>query len=220
MEKVQLKASKRAKLGRGAARRGRKAGQIPGVVYAAGEVGGIPLCFDDVELRAALRRISGGATIVDLDIDGQKRPALLAECQRDPISDKLIHVDFHGISMKKKMHAHLPVTLVGVDDCVGVKAENGILEFLCHSFEIRCLPGDLPTGCSVDVSQLHVGQIIHVRDLPPIEGVKVLSSPDLVIAACSAMKASQEGTGEAATAAVPGSDKKSDEKSAPSKPAK
>jgi large subunit ribosomal protein L25 len=173
-------------------RRARKQGKIPGVLY--GESGNFPIYFADGELRSALRRISGGAALISLDVGGKERLSVLADCQRNCIVDSLVHVDFHEVSMRKKMHAHVPVALFGAEECAGVKTENGVLEFLCHSLEVRCLPKDLPAGCSVDISGLHVGQIVHVRDLPPMDGVEFLGSPDLVIVVCSAMKVQEEST--------------------------
>ncbi|MDR2664179.1 MAG: 50S ribosomal protein L25 [Puniceicoccales bacterium] len=197
---------------RGELRRARKAGRVPAVAY--GESGSEALYVDGVELRSVLRRIAGGAAIVTLTIEGKGRSAVLAEVQRDPIDDSIIHVDFHEVSMKKKMHAHIPVSLAGAEECVGVKADGGVLEFLTHVLEIRCLPNDLPSGYVLDVSQLQVGQIVHVRDLKPIDGVEFLGSPDLVIAICAAPKTQAEEStpnvagGEVAPEAVPAKEPK------------
>jgi large subunit ribosomal protein L25 len=195
MEKVKLAAKKREEFGRGAVRRARRMGQIPGVVY--GESGSHAIYLDDGELRTVLRKIVGAATIVNLSVDGREVASLVAAYQRHPIHDGLLHVDFHEISMKKKMHAQVPVRLIGVDECVGVKLEAGVLEFLTHALEVRCLPRDLPAECAVDVAGLHVGQIIHVKDLPSLNGVEFLGSPDLVIASCNIMKAAIEAEGAA-----------------------
>jgi large subunit ribosomal protein L25 len=194
MERQVLEAVERRETGRNALRRARKEGKIPGIIY--GESGNWPVYLDSVPLRSYLRHAVGGAAIVDLRLDGREHPSLLAECQRDPLRDTLLHVDFHEISMKKKMHAHVPVTLVGVEECIGVKAENGVLEFLSHGLEIRCLPQDLPAEYVVDVARLHVGQIVHVKDLAPLDGVEFLGSPDQVIVVCGAMKVG-EGAGPA-----------------------
>jgi large subunit ribosomal protein L25 len=198
MEGVRLAAKLRKETGRGAVRRARKAGQVPGVVY--GESGSWPIYLKDSELRSVLKGILGSAAIVHLVLDGEREvPSVVADYQRHPLNDGLLHVDFHEVAMRKKMHAHVPVRILGLEECVGVKLEAGVFEFLSHSLEVRCLPKDLPAECAVDVSGLHVGQIIHVRDLPALDGVEFLGSPDQVIASCNIMKAAIEaGSGEAA----------------------
>ncbi|MDR0340072.1 MAG: 50S ribosomal protein L25 [Puniceicoccales bacterium] len=191
MEELELAAEIRKDRQRGGLRRARKAGRIPAVTY--GESGNAAIYVHDKELSAVLRRIAGGAAIVTLSMGNEKeRFVIIGEVQRDPISDSVLHVDFHEVSMKKKMHAHIPVTLIGQEECVGVKAEGGVLEFLTHGLEVRCSPKELPSGYVLDVSQLQVGQIIHVKDLKPLDGVEFLGSPDLVIAMCAAPKTQAE----------------------------
>ncbi|MDR0679343.1 MAG: 50S ribosomal protein L25 [Puniceicoccales bacterium] len=199
MEKLGLVTEMRKDRRRGELRRARKAGRVPAVVY--GESGNAALYVDGKELRVVLRRIAGGAAIVTLSMGEKKeRSVVLAEVQRDPIDDGVLHVDFHEVSMKKKMHAHIPVALIGQEECVGVKAEGGVLEFLTHGLEVRCLPKDLPSGYVLDVSQLQVGQIVHVKDLKPLDGVEFLGSPDLVIAMCAAPKTQTEEKASSAAA--------------------
>jgi large subunit ribosomal protein L25 len=199
MEELKLAARRRE--GRGKTGKERRRGFIPGVVY--GESGAVPLLFDGQELRATLRRVVGRAAIVTLDLEGEEtRPAVVADYQRHPIRDTLLHVDFHEVSLKKKMHAHIPVHAAGVEECVGVKQENGIFEVVTHAVEVRCLPQDLPSTCTVDVSGLRVGQKITVGDLPPLAGVEFVSHAELVIVSCSAAQKEEKGQEEAAPAAA------------------
>jgi large subunit ribosomal protein L25 len=197
MEELKLAARRREGRGRNCSSRERRQGSIPGVVY--GESGSLPLLFDGQELRATLRQVVGRAAIVRLDLDGaETRSAVVADYQRHPIRDTLLHVDFHEVSLKKKMCAHIPVHPIGADECVGVKQENGIFEVVTHTVEVRCLPGDLPSACTVDVSRLHVGQKITVGDLPATEGVEFMSHAELVIVSCTAAKEEEKKEEEAA----------------------
>ena len=185
MEKLELMSEVRADRKRGSLRRARKAGRVPAVVY--GESGSEALYLDDVQLRTVLRRIAGGAAIVSVSVRGVERHSVVVDYQRDPLTDAILHVDFHEISMTKKMHANLPVVMIGADECVGVKSENAVLDLVSHSLEIRCLPKDLPNGCHVDVSKLHAGQSIHVKDIPPMEGVEFTAHPDHVVISCASV---------------------------------
>jgi large subunit ribosomal protein L25 len=198
-------AKKRAELGRGEVRRMRKSGEVPGVVY--GESGNFPLSFATKELRLALHQMAGSAALVSLNISGEDgiRPAILAESQRHPLTGEILHVDFHEISMKRKMTAHVPVRLEGMDECVGIREESGVFEFHTHEITVRCLPQNLPSEYVVNVTDLHVKHAIHIKDLQPVDGVEFMDAPDLVIAACSEMKAAKNsaGTSESAESATP-----------------
>jgi large subunit ribosomal protein L25 len=203
MEKLELMSEVRADRKRGSLRRARKIGRVPAVIY--GESGSEALYLDDRQLRAALRKMAGGAAIVAVKVRGKERHSVIADCQRDSLSDAIVHVDLHEVSMTKKMHANLHVILVGSDECVGVKSENAVLELVSHTLEIKCLPNDLPNGCHVDVSKLHAGESIHVKDLPQIDGVEFTANPDHVVVICAAADAAAQDDegGDAAAADGP-----------------
>jgi large subunit ribosomal protein L25 len=209
MKQLTLTARKRAELGRGGVRRMRKNGKVPGVVY--GESGSLPLSFGTKELRSALHQMAGSAALVSLDIAGENgiRPAILVESQKNPLTDEILHVDFHEISMKRKMTAHVPVRLEGMDECIGIREESGVFEFHTHEISVRCFPQNLPSEHVVNVANLHVKHAIHIKDLQPIDGVEFVDAPDLVIAACSEMKAAKNA------AAASGSAEQAAQESAP-----
>jgi large subunit ribosomal protein L25 len=195
MRKLELTAELRSDRKRGALRRARKAGRVPGVIY--GESGSDAIFLDDRQLRNILRQTASGAALITLKCGQGERLSVVASFQRDPLSDALIHVDLQEVSAQKKMHAHIPVTLTGMEECVGVRLENGVLEFLTHSVEVRCLPNDLPETWTVDVSQMHVDQILHLKDLRTVEAVELLGSPEQVIVICATTKAQESAEGEA-----------------------
>jgi large subunit ribosomal protein L25 len=131
--------------------------------------------------------------------------------QRDPVTNNVIHVDFHAISMTKPIHLSIPVKLVGIP--VGVKTEGGILQATMREIEISCLPTDIPEQVEINVENLHIGDSIHVRDLS-IPKVKILEAEDTTLAVVSAptlLKTAEEEAAEAAAAAeaagvVPGAE--------------
>jgi len=104
--------------------------------------------------------------------EGEPRISIIKEVQRHPISDQYLHVDFHEVKADEPIDVEVPLHARG--EAYGVRNENGTLEYLVHSVEVRCLPKDAPDAIDVDVSQMRVGDLIHVRDLPSIEGVAYL----------------------------------------------
>jgi large subunit ribosomal protein L25 len=181
MKQIKLPVQLRAKIGRMPSRHLRTAGLIPAVVY--GKSGVRHLTVREPDFRTMMRAISGTAAIVEIaEGEGASMLSLLQEIQRDPRTDRFVHVDFKEVSANEQMNATVPVHVIG--EAIGVKMENGIIEVSRHEIDVKCLPKDLPDFITVDVSALHAGDSIHVRDLKPIEGVIFDEHADEVIAAC------------------------------------
>ncbi|MDR0428770.1 MAG: 50S ribosomal protein L25 [Puniceicoccales bacterium] len=206
MKHLNLSGKRRHETGRGSARKQRKKGWIPGIIY--GDSGNLPISFAVKDLHAILHSVSGGAAIVSIAVDGEtERSAIMAEYQRDPLSGALLHVDFHEISHTKKMLLHIPIRITGLAECVGVREDGGVFECMTHSVAVRCIAKDMPSECVVDVSSLRLGHAIHVKDLPPMERVEYADPSDQVIASCAAVTEEAESeeaeeSSEAATAAT------------------
>lgn len=200
MKQLKLSALPRAQKGRGPARRLRKAGKIPSIVY--GKSGSKPLEIKERDFRALMRLVGSAAALIQLECpDEQPILTVLQAVQRNPLTDQFEHLDFHEISMAEEMTITLPVRLTG--EAHGVKNERGILEFVKHHLEIRCLPKHLPEYIEVDVSNLRVGGAIHVRDIPLIEHVTYRADADAVIAMCAEPKLQEETPATPAPAATP-----------------
>lgn len=166
--------------GKGPARQARRAGEIPGVIYGAGETP-TALAVPKKEFELALKTAkAGGNVIVALRLDGAaEQTAIIREVQRDPISHDILHLDFHHISLTEKVTVEVTVHLTGIPD--GVKNGGGILEHITRTIEIECLPTQIPQHLEADVSALTIGDSIHVRDLV-VPNAEVLSDPDTTIA--------------------------------------
>ena len=180
--------------GKGPARSARRAGEIPGVIYGAGEAP-TALAVPKKEFELAVKN-AGGNVIVALKLDGAaEQTAIIREVQRDPISHDIIHLDFHHISLTEKVTVEVTVHLVGTPD--GVKNGGGILEHITRTIEIECLPTQIPQHLEADVTALAIGDSIHVRDLV-IPNAEVLSDPDTTIATVVPPTVMAEPTAEAA----------------------
>jgi large subunit ribosomal protein L25 len=145
------------------ARRVRKAGKIPATVYGAGK-DSVSVSVDPKLVGQILHSASGHNTIFDLALDGENSKAMIVDWQKDPIKGTLLHVDLKRIAMDKKMRVSVPVVLSGVP--VGVKTEGGILEQMVREIELECLPADIPSAITVDVTSLTFGHVLRVKDLP------------------------------------------------------
>lgn len=175
MKDVSLHAKTRDKKGTQAVKKLRKNGMIPAVVYGADEKT-IPL---EVEEKTFLKLIRAGVSesvIITLKIDNDSskdKKVLIREVQQDPVWGNILHIDFQRISMEKKITISVPVHLVG--EAVGV-TEGGILQPSIRELEIECFPGDIPERVEVNVSNLDIGDAIHVKDVH-LEKVNILTDP-------------------------------------------
>jgi large subunit ribosomal protein L25 len=170
------------------ARRVRVAGQIPAVVYGAGQEP-VAVVVDPKVVTRILHSDSGHNTIFDLNVEnaGGIIKAMIVDWQNEPIKGKLLHIDIKRIAMDKPMRVSVPIQLVGVP--VGVKSQGGILEHVLREVEIECLPADIPSHLDVDVTGLGLNAAIHVSDLPHSGSIKFLGEENATVAHVTAVKA-------------------------------
>jgi large subunit ribosomal protein L25 len=188
------------------ARRVRREGKIPAVLYGAGK-DAQPVSVDPRHVLRILRSDTGHNTIFDLAMGGgAPTKAMIVDWQYEPIKGHLLHIDLKRIAMDKVLRVRIPIVLQGVP--VGVKSEGGILEQMLREVEIECLPGDIPGHIDVDVTELSFGKVLRVEDLPHNEKLKFLSDANQPVAHVTSVKeevaATPEATAEAgATPAEP-----------------
>jgi large subunit ribosomal protein L25 len=178
MAVISLNGTKRERLGKGGARKSRAAGFIPGVVYGHGE-DPIPIEIPTRDFLLAVRHHKGGNAIVNLALAGGEVTALIRDVQYDPLDHKILHLDFHHISLDEAVEVKVTIHLTGVP--TGVKDGGGILEHIVREVEVRCLPTVIPAALDVDVAHLNVGDSVHVRDIK-VENITILSDLDATIA--------------------------------------
>ena len=183
MLRFELDATIREATGKGAARKLRAKGDIPAIIYGPGSEP-VPLAVNAYEFQKALLRAKGERIIFTLNLKengsrDQQRLALIKEIQRHPVNDLIRHVDFYEVAMDREIHLEVPVKIVGI--AKGVKQENGILEIKRRSLEVACLPTNIPDEIEVDVTNLGLGEAIHIKDITPSEGVRILDPPGLTI---------------------------------------
>ena len=213
MKEISITARMRADRGKGSARQTRRDGYVPGVVYGP-DIEPVALAVNERELRAALKSATGGS-IFNLSIDGKDNKTIVREIQRDPITSRVIHVDFHAISMNKPINVAVPIKFTGTPR--GVKTDGGIMQTTMRELSVSCLPTDIPDSIAIDVADLGIGDSIHVRDLD-LPQVKILSEERrtiVVIAAPTVIKATaaeleaaeEEAAAEAAAEGEEGEEK-------------
>lgn len=170
---VTLKASRREGRGKGTARKMRADGKLPGVVYGA-DANPVPVTLDTHDTEHLFHSISVDNTIVNLEVEGDKVPVptLVREIQTHPTRSEILHVDFYRIQTGVEVELEVPVRLEGSPK--GVRDEGGVLEQPIHHVPVRCIPANIPEEFVVDVTELEVGDSLHVEDLTLPEGVEVL----------------------------------------------
>ncbi len=181
------------------ARRVRREGLIPAVIYGAGEPS-VAVAVDPKIITRILHSETGHNTIFDLAIEGAGTgKAMIVDWQNEPIKGHLLHIDLKRIAMDKKMQVSVPVHLVG--SAAGVRNSGGILSQVVHEVEIECLPGDIPSHIDVDVSNLKMNQALHISDLPHSAKIEYLGEEDAVVAIVTYVKA--EAVAEPVEAVAP-----------------
>lgn len=182
MKKYQLTVTTREGTGRSASRRLRKAEKIPAILYGK-HTKPENLAVNGPEFVKLRKEIGGKAALIELKRDaGATALSFLQEIQRDPITDKYLHLDLQEVKENEKMIINVCIHVSG--EAYGVKTEGGILETASHRLRIRCLPKDLPDFIEVNVTELKVGETIHVSELKPIAGVEFLDDKTQAVVIC------------------------------------
>jgi large subunit ribosomal protein L25 len=192
-----LEAQPRTAGNKNEARRVRRGGKIPAVVYGAGQ-DSLPVAVDPRQVSRILNSETGHNTIFDLALDGAKTKAMIVDWQYEPIKGKLLHIDVKRIAMDKKLAVMVPIMLKG--EPVGVKQQGGILEQILREVEVECLPGDIPSHIDVDVSELVFGKVLRVADLPHSDKWEFLTDENQPVAHVTAVKEEVAATPEAVAA--------------------
>ncbi len=170
----ELQAERRSEKGKGVAHKIRAAGRIPGVLYGHG-LDSVPLTVDAREMRHILHTGAGANVLIDLVVEGETHLALPREIQHDYIHDRLIHVDFLAVSRTEKITVDVEIRDVG--EAPGVK-QGGVVDHHMRELHVECLPQDVPDFIDVDLSNLDLGDTVHVSDIIVPPGVTILSNPE------------------------------------------
>ena len=193
-----LEAQPRTAGNKNEARRVRRGGKIPAVVYGAGQ-DSVPVAVDPRQVKRILNSETGHNTIFDLALDGgTKTKAMIVDWQYEPIKGNLLHIDLKRIAMDKKLAVMVPVELIG--EPAGVKQQGGILEQMLREVEVECLPADIPSHIDVDVSELVFGKVLRVADLPHSDKLKFLTDENQPVAHVTTVKEEVVATPEAVAA--------------------
>lgn len=178
-KKTTLKAAPRARSGSGRLKQMRREGWLPSVIYGKGTEN-INLKVDAKTFTELLAHSSSENILVNLEIEGQgTRLAFLQSVQHDNLAGITLHADFRAIDEKTEITAHIPTHLNG--ESAGVKA-GGLVEQYVHAIEITCLPNDLPETIEVDITNLQVGDSLHIGDITYPQGVRATHAADVVVA--------------------------------------
>jgi large subunit ribosomal protein L25 len=177
---IVVEAQERSDLGKNASRRLRRGGGVPGVVYGLDRPP-FPVGIGARRIEEVLSLETGRNTIFTMSLKGQdrSRAVMIKALQRDPVTERLVHVDFVRVDLAKAVRVSVPLRLLGIAE--GVKTEGGLLEFVLRQVEVQCLPADIPEHIDLDVSALHLNQHLSVKDLPARERVTILDDPESIV---------------------------------------
>ncbi|MXQ10385.1 50S ribosomal protein L25/general stress protein Ctc [Microvirga makkahensis] len=178
-EVKQIKAVARDRAGKGAARAVRRQGQVPAVIYGAGQ----PAQAIALDFNQTKQLIFAGhflTTIFDIDVDGQTVRAIPRDYQLDPVKDFPVHVDFLRVAAGQTIKVVVPVHVVGQDKCPGVK-RGGTLQIVEHSVELQVSPDSIPDYVEASVEGLDIGATVHLEDIKLPNGAKATSTENLTL---------------------------------------
>ena len=219
MDQVTLRAEAGRAIGSRPARRLRREGKVPAVVYGR-DLDTTSVAVDARELRLALSTEAGYNALINLQVDGSEVLTVAREVQRHPVRGDISHLDFLRISLTETIEADVTLEFIGTP--VGVTRDQGILEQVRTSVLIRALPTDIPGHVELDVSELEVGDSLHVSELDAIEGVEFLDEWNTTLVTVIASRVVEEEEpeieydeeGEPITVVVEGEEEAAEEASA------
>jgi large subunit ribosomal protein L25 len=203
-----IDAELREKTGRGEARRMRRAGQTPAVIYG-GDKPELAITLDTMKTSKLLEKEAFYSSIIDIKVKGARgeNKALVKDVQWHPVRDEAIHIDFYRVSSSDKVHMEVPVHATHVDTCPGVK-KGGLLEIIRHTLEVVCRADSIPEHIDVDCTGLEVGDSVHIENVALPDGVSVPHDVNFTVLTIAAPKVEkvaeeEEEATEPAKAAAP-----------------
>ncbi|MDD4940579.1 MAG: 50S ribosomal protein L25/general stress protein Ctc [Candidatus Omnitrophica bacterium] len=182
MDELLLEAQLREEIGKNKSKALRHQGLIPAVVYSDGKESlAIKVSRSDLIKLIHQHQIENAIITLKVKDDKKKsgRPCMIKEMQHDPVKGDILHIDLHEISLTKALKVNVPVTTKG--EAVGVKSDGGSLEHILWEIEVECLPTDIPKSIEVDISNLKIGDAIHIKDIQFPPKLKVLHEPDVIV---------------------------------------
>ena len=191
MATVSLSANSRDVKGKGAARTLRSQGQIPAVIYGHGR-DPQSLALNARDLDKLLSHIQAESTVIEVTVGGHTAKTLIREIQRHPIKRQILHVDFQALVAGEKVTVSIPIVLTGIPE--GVRLEGGVLDQTLREIEIEVDPSNIPDHVEYDVTNMVIGDSVHISDLKVPEGVEVQDDPETSVAVLAAPRAVIEET--------------------------
>ena len=186
MATVSLSADSRDVSGKGAARTLRSRGQIPAVIYGHGR-DPQSLALNARDLDKLLSHIQAESTVIEVTVGGHTAKTLIREIQRHPIKRQILHVDFQALVAGEKVTVSIPIVLTGVPE--GVRLEGGVLDQTLREIEIEVDPSNIPDHIEYDITNMVIGDSVHISDLKVPEGVEVQDDPETSVAVLAAPRA-------------------------------
>ena len=171
---IELNAVLRDDMGKGASRRLRHAGKLPAIIYGAGK-DPVSITLEQKDVQYVLPNEAFYSQIISLVMDGKKEEVLLRDIQHHPFKIDVLHLDFLRFDATHVVHVHVPLHFIGEEVAPGVKTEGGAINHVVMEVEVECLPKNIPSFIEVDLSAMHVGEVLHLSDLKLPAGVEVLA---------------------------------------------
>ena len=175
MSTITLNATTREDMGKGASRRLRHAKQLPAIVYGGEGKEPVSITLQQKDVQHKLPDEHFYSQVLSLVIDGAAEDVLLRDIQHHPYKQEVMHMDFIRIDANHAVHVHTPLHFIGEEGSPGIKQEGGVVSHMMMEVELECLPKNIPEFIEVDLSGMHVGDIVHLSDLKLPEGVEVLA---------------------------------------------
>ena len=193
---IVLNAEMRDDMGKGASRRLRHANKLPAIVYGAGK-DPENLTLEQKEVQYHLQNEAFYTQVLELNVGGKKQDVLLRDLQHHPYRQDILHMDLQRVEAKKEVNVNVPLHFINEDIAPGVKQEGGAISHVVTEVVVACLPKDIPEFIDVDLSELHIGDIVHLSDLKMPVGVEVLElrqgeEHDSAVASIHARKVAEE----------------------------
>jgi len=206
----ELNATLREDKGKGASRRQRRANTLPAIVYG-GTKDPVSITLQQKDIQNKLPDESFYSQVLSLNIEGKKEDVLVRDIQHHPYKMDVMHMDFIRVDAKKVVHVFSQLHFIGEDVSPGIKTEGGVINHVVTEVELECLPKDIPEFIEVDLSEMHLGDVIHLSDLKLSKGVEILAlkqgeEHDTAVVGMHARKVIEEveeETGEPAAPAAP-----------------